>query len=425
MIRAGLAGTIGLSLPELLRLKALSADRGRQNSDTAVIYLELAGGPSQHETYDPKPSAPRENRGPFKSVETALPGVRFCELMPEQARIADKLAILRGVHHNSGSHGTSAHLVQTGYYLRDRQSRENDMPCIGSITSKVRGTNAEGLPAFVSIPRSMRFGRAAWLGKGHNPFTTVRDANDKKFQVPNLTLIRGLTNDRLRDRRALLAGFDATRRTIDNQGVADAMDDFTRTAFDMVTQDAARRAFDLNEENPQTHDRYGRNKIGQNVLLARRLVEQGVTFVTVRMSSLGSFDDHGKIVQRMRRKAPAIDQATAALVEDLQERGLGRKVLIISMGEFGRTPRINKNAGRDHWGRVMSVLLAGGGLPMGQIIGSSDSKGAVPKTNPYRPENILSVLYRHLGIDPSLTFPDNSGRPRYILEDREPVAELV
>ena len=422
LIKAGLTGFAGVSLPQLLQLRAEGSE---PRKDTAVIYLELAGGPTQHETYDPKPHAPSEYRGPLSVVQTNVPGVELSEFMKEQARIMDKLVVLRAVHHDSGSHGTSAHLTQTGYYLRDRQSRENTMPCIGSLSARVRGANRAGVPPFVSIPKSMRFGRSAWLGKGFNPFDTIASADSKKFSIPNLTLVRGLTQERLASRKSLLTGFDEARRIIDNGGVAEASDRYTREAFEMVTNDAARKAFDIAAEPDSIRDRFGRNSLGQNLLLARRLVESGVTFVSVRCNTLGSWDDHRGIAQRMKTKGPAFDQGVAALVSDLHERGLAERIMVVAMGEFGRTPRVNKNAGRDHWGRVMSVLLAGGQLRTGQVIGASDSKGASPIQQPYRPENILATLYRHLGIDPAITFTDSSGRPRFLLEEREPVQELL
>jgi len=426
VLQAGLTGLAGLSLPELLQLQARSAESGTKPvQEKALIYVELAGGPTQHETYDPKPRAPQEYRGPLGTVAANVPGVIFSELMAEQAKIMDKLAVIRSIHHNSGSHGTSSHLTQTGYYLRDRQNRNNDMPCIGSYVARIRGANRPGLPAYVSIPRDMRYGNAAWLGKGYNPFSTNDDADDKNFRVPNLTLMRGLTTERLEDRRSLLKGFDATRRMVDNKGVAEAMDQFTHQAFNMVTGDRARDAFDINQEPDTICDHYGRNRIGQNLLLARRLVEKGVTFVSVRANRLGSWDDHNGIEKRMKRKGPAYDRGVAALVNDLHDRGLAKNVMVVCMGEFGRTPRVNRNAGRDHWGRVMSVALAGGDIRTGVVVGSSDSKGAVPDSKPYRPENVLAMLYRHMGIDPKLTFPDHSGRPRYILEDRKPIRELL
>lgn len=425
MIQAGLLGSIGLSFADLLRFQAEAASTGEKTRGKSVIYLELAGGPSQHETYDPKPEAPAEYRGPMNSIGGALPGVRFCELMERQAALMDKLIVFRAINHDSGSHQTSAHLTQTGYYLRDRQSAENDMPCVGSVAAQLIGANAPGVPAFCSIPREMRYGRAAWLGKSNNAFETVKNANDPKFTVPNLTLLNGLTPERLEDRKRLLAGFDATMRTVDNAGVADAVDGFSRQAFEMVTGPAARLAFDLSKEPDDVRKRYGMNPMGQNVLLARRLVEHGITFVTVRMNTAGSWDDHNKIADRMKQKGPAYDRAVAALVTDLYERGLDREVLLVSMGEFGRTPRVNKTAGRDHWGRVMSVVLSGGGLPVGQVIGASDRTGSTPIERPYRPEHLLGVVYRHLGIDPSQTLVDHSGRPRHLLEVRESIAELA
>lgn len=422
LIKAGIGGVFGLTYSDVLRLRAEADDERATRRDTSVIFIELAGGPTQHETYDPKPLAPQEYRGPLDAIPTALPGVFFSQYMVEQARIAGQLAVIRSIHHDSASHGTSSHLAQTGYYLRDNQNRENEMPCLGSITARVRSERVTGLPVFVSIPTSMRFGRAAWLGKSYNPFETLSDSAGRNFEVPNLTLIRGLTADRLEDRRTLLNSFDATRRIIDNQGAGDAIDQFTRQAFDMVTGDAARKAFDIASENPAMREAYGLNSTGQNLLLARRLVEHGVGVVTVRVTG---WDDHGQIATAMNTKGPNYDRGVAALIRDLHARGLDRQTLVVCMGEFGRTPRINANAGRDHWGQVMSVVLACGGLRTGQVIGASDRNGAVPVERPYRPENVLAVIYRHLGINPQTTFTDNSGRPRYILERRELVAELV
>lgn len=420
LIRVGGIGMFGLSLAGLLRARSSGKEAGRRG--TSVIFVELAGGPTHIETYDPKPNAPAEYRGPLGTISTNVPGVQFSELMVQQARIMDKLAVLRAVTHTSSSHGTSAHLTQTGYYLRDPQRRENDMPCAGSITSQLRGPNQIGVPAYVAIPQVMRFGGPAYFGKRFSPFETGGNPAASKFEVNNLSLHASLNLERLTDRRSLLSALDGQRRAADAQGTGAAIDHFSREAFDMVTGDRARRAFQIDAENETTRDRYGRHTIGQSLLLARRLVEAGVTFVTVRV---GGWDDHVQIEQRMKDKGPAYDQGLAALVEDLHERGTDRDVLVVSMGEFGRTPRINANAGRDHWGTLMSVVLAGGGLNAGQIVGSSNDKGETPQDLPYRPENILATVYRHLGIDPQLTFNDFSGRPRYILENREVVKELI
>lgn len=423
LIQAGLGGLASLTLPELLRLQANAAvSRQQATREAAVIFLELAGGPTQHETYDPKPRAPKEYRGPLTAIDTALPGVQFSQYMTEQARILPKLAIVRSVHHESGSHETSSHLVQTGYYLQNRQNRDNEMPCFGSVAAHVRGAVTRGLPTFAALPQSMRYGRAGYLDKACNPFETMTDPSTRKFEVRNLSLQRGITAERLDDRRHLLDSFEASRRLADTQGVADAMDRFSHAAFDMVTGKLARAAFRIEAEDPRTRDVYGRNSIGQSLLLARRLVEHGVTVVTARVTG---WDDHNDIARGMRQKGPAYDRGLAALVQDLHDRGLDRRVLVVGMGEFGRTPRVNENAGRDHWGQVMSVVLAGGGLRTGQVIGASDRHGTVPLERPYRPENVLAMIYRHLGIDAGATFTDNAGRPRYILERRELISELL
>ena len=421
-LRVGFLGLGSLTLPELLARRAAAAAAGKPLRKTSVVFVELAGGPSHFETYDPKPNSPAEYRGPLQPISTALPGVQFSELMIEQAKIADKLAIIRSIHHDSSSHSTSSHLTQTGYYLRDRQNRENEMPSVGSVAARLIGSHAQGIPAYVALQRSMRYGRAAYFGKALNPFEVTSDPNSSKFQVNNLGLVRGLDADRVTDRRYLLGEFDEAKELIDTGGVADAVDRFTVEAFDMVTSGKAQEAFDVSQEPDSIRDRYGRNRTGQEFLLARRLIEAGVTFVSTRVSS---WDDHNGIAKRMKAKGPSYDQALAALVSDLHEREMDRDVLVVAMGEFGRTPKVNKNAGRDHWGAVMSVLLAGGGLKAGQIIGSSTPKGEVPQDNPYRPENVLAMVYRHLGIDPQQTFPDLSGRPRYLLEERRPIAELV
>lgn len=412
----------GLSLPQLLCWRAAAGEAGQSVRKTSVIFVELAGGPTHFETYDPKPNSPQEYRGPFGVARTPIPGVHFSELMVQQAKIMKHLAVIRSIHHDSSSHGTSSHLTQTGYYLRDRQNRANEMPCIGSLTSRLRGANTRGLPAFVSLQRAMRFGTAAYIGKAYNPFVVTSDPNSSKFSVNNLGLTKGLESERLSDRQALLAQVDRGRRIVDTKGVANSIDKFTADAFDMVLGGKAQKAFDIQAESSAIRERYGLNRTGQEFLLARRLIEAGVTFVSVRV---GSWDDHNKIANRMKSKGPAYDQALAALVTDLVDRGLDRDVLVVAMGEFGRTPRINRNAGRDHWGRLMSVLMAGGGLRMGQIIGSSNAKGEVPEDNPYRPENVLATVYRHLGIPTDMTLPDLSGRPRYVLEDRELIRELV
>lgn len=421
-VKAGFLGLAGFSLPQLLKLQSASAAGSRANQKS-VIFVELAGGPSQFETYDPKPQAPVEYRGEFGAIATSEPGVHFCELMAEQSQLMDKLSIVRSVAHTSNAHDPSSHLSQTGYYKRGPkggQSAADTMPCFGSVVAKVRGPNVPGLPAYVAVPRVMRNGRPSYLGKAYSPFETVHDPGKPDFRVENLAPAAGLTNVRLDDRRGLLATLDQQRRLNDLQGSSTAVDRFREQSFELVTGPRARKAFDIHAEDAAVRDTYGRHTTGQSLLLARRLVEAGVTCVTVRVTG---WDDHNKLARGIRQRGPAYDQGIAALIRDLDERGLRDDVLVVAMGEFGRTPRYNRNAGRDHWGAVMSVLLAGGGLRPG-IVGASNSRGEEPASAAYRPENVLAMIYRHLGIDPLMTFPDFSGRPRYVLEERRLISEL-
>lgn len=421
-LRVGALPLGGLSLPRILRAREEATKRGEQPRATSVIFLELAGGPSQFETYDPKPAAPLECRGPFGVVRTKLPGILFSELMAEQAKMADRLAIVRSVTHPSNSHDPSSHLSMTGYYKTGPKGGANQSPCIGSVVAKVIGPHHPQMPAYVAVPGVMRNGRAAFLGPGFDPFVVGDDPNKEDFRVHNLEPFEGLNEDRYAGRLSLVDSLGAGRRVADQRGVAEAMDRFTLHALDLITGERARRAFDVAREKETVRERYGRNTVGQSMLLARRLVEAGVTFVSVRVTG---WDDHVDITQRMRDKGPKFDRGVAALVNDLYERGLERDVLVVAIGEFGRTPHMNDQAGRDHWGALMSVLFAGGGLQVGQVIGRSNSKGEKPAEAPYRPENVLAMIYRHLDIDPKMTFEDFSGRPTHLLEERRLITELL
>ena len=272
------------------------------------------------------------------------------------------------------------------------------------------------------MPNATRNGSPAFLGNAYAAFATGGNPNNENFRVDNLAINNKLTIERLEDQRAILASFDAGRRLVDQTGGIEATDKFTQQAFEIITSECALRACDIGREDASVRDRYGRNKIGQSVLLARRLIEAGVTFVTVQVAG---WDMHGKIEKNLKKRAPRYDRGVAALVADIYERGLNQDVLVVSMGEFGRTPKINGNAGRGHWGALMSVLLAGGELNVGQVVGSSNSKGEKPADSPYRPESVLAMVYRHLGIDPLSTVMDLSGRPRHLLEQRDVISELV
>jgi len=422
-------GLAGLTLPDVLRLRASAAVAP---PDTAVIYVLQEGGGSQLETWDPKPEATAEIRGEFGATQTNVPGVVFSDILPEQARIMDKLTILRSVHHPSTQHSSSVHLMKTGYYCR-ADSDFNEMPSIGSHISRFRGSVARGVPTYVTLNKGARYGRGYYLGPGTDPFEVqnvwkgndYEQPQDTRLEIPNLSLVEGLSFDQIANRRQLLADLESSRQLADqrkNEGV----DSFRSQAFDLVTGAAARKAFDLDAEPEKLRNRYGRNRIGQSLLLARRLVEHGVPFITV-----GTFnwDHHGNLWDQMRRDAPAFDLGVTALVEDLYARGLQKRVLVVVMGEFGRTPRFEvigaNKPGRDHWGDAMSVLMAGGGLPGGQVIGATDQLGWRPSSSPIRIERILAHMYRHLGIDPGLTVNDHRGRPRHLIEIRDRIDQLM
>ena len=421
-LKVGFLGLGGLTLADALRTKARAAEAGLSSKETAVVFLSLAGGPTHMDTYDLKPDAPVEYRGSFQPIATKVPGVQLCELLPRHAQVMDKLAVVRSLHHNSASHQPSSHLVQTGYYLRDAQNVDNECPSSGSLTARLRGSRRPGLPPYVAIPQATRYGRPAYLGKQFAPFEVGGDPNRPNFQVQNLDLTRGLSLERLESRRGLRAELDRFRAELDLSGTMDSLDSFAQQAYDLITGPKAREAFDLSKEDTRVRDRYGRHTFGQSALLARRLIEAGVTFVTVTM---GGWDDHGAIKQGMERKLPPYDQAVAALVEDLYDRGLDKTVMLVAIGEFGRTPRVNASAGRDHWGNAMSALVAGGGLRMGQVIGSTDKKGERPADRPLRPEDVLATMYHVLAIDPNIEFTSDAGRPIKVLHSGTPIAELV
>ncbi|HZY87385.1 MAG TPA: DUF1501 domain-containing protein [Gemmataceae bacterium] len=427
-LTAGCLGLAGLALPDWLRQKACAAEEGQPTRDTAVILIWLDGGPTQLDTYDLKPGAPAEYRGTLKPTHTNVPGLDVCELMPEQAKVMDKLAVVRSLHHTTGDHFAGAHWMLTGYHGSTAANLEPMYPSAGSVTAKVRGPNRPGLPAYVAVPIAASVGlvpgynSGAYLGTSYNPFQTGGDPNSPNFSVQNLKLPGGVTVAQLEDRRKLLSGFDGLRRDIDRSGTLDTLDKFQREAYELISGPQARRAFDLSTEDPRLRDRYGRHNWGQSCLLARRLVEAGVTFVTVHM---GGWDHHAAIAPAMKNVLPILDRAIAGLVSDLSQRGLYERVAICVCGEFGRTPRINPQAGRDHWGESGFCLLGGGGLKTGLAVGSTTSKGERPKDRPVRPEDMLATLYRVLGIDTTRTFTDRSGRPHPILNGGEPIAELV
>ncbi len=407
-----------LSLPGLFEARAAAVSR----ADTAVIFVTLGGGPSQFETYDPKPDANPAIRSRFGSVATSVPGIHFCELLPRQAAIMDRLAIVRSVTHKQASH-IAEHIVETGYDLvNSANSLKGEMPSVGSVVSKVRGTGSLGIPSFVTLPDRKAYGGPHWLGGQHRHFAVNDDPNTSGFAVQNLTIGKNLNLARLEDRRSLLGDLDAARREFDAHAEAQSIEAFAGQAFDLVTGERSRAAFQIDAEPAATRDRYGRTILGQRLLLARRLVEAGVPFVTVRM---GDWDDHKDLAARIAPRCEAYDIGMRALLDDLRDRGLSGRVLVVAMGEFGRTPKVNADGGRDHWPAANNVLISGGSYRMGQVIGETDANGAYPIRAPYAPQSVLAMVYRHLGIDPGMTFDDFTGRPRYVLEERQMIRELI
>jgi uncharacterized protein (DUF1501 family) len=427
-LEIGALGLAGLALPQWLRVKATAAQAAHPVKDTAVILIWLDGGPTHMETYDPKPEAPAEYRGPLQAIPTNVPGIQINELLPRHAQVMDKLAIVRSLHHDNGDHFAGAHWMLTGYFGSNAAKLDPMFPSAGSITAKLRGPNHPGVPAYVAVPHAASVGltpgynSGAYLGPAFNPFQTGGDPNQPNFSVRNLTLPGGMTVSQLDDRKRLLTSFDHLRRDLDGGGLADSMDKFQAEAYEMISGQRARQAFDLSKEDPRLRDRYGRHTWGQSCLLARRLVEAGVTFVTVHM---GGWDHHSQIKEAMHAQLPILDNAVGSLVEDLVSHGLWERTAICVCGEFGRTPRVNQTAGRDHWGNVMSVLIGGGGMKGGVVVGSSNEKGEHPKDRPVGPEDMLATLYKVLGIDTTIQFVDKTGRPHSILNAGSAMSELI
>jgi Protein of unknown function (DUF1501) len=421
-LKVGFLGLAGLTLADHLRIKAFAKEKGQSTADTAVILIWLGGGPSHIDMYDLKPNAPVEFRGEFKEIDTNVPGIRISEHLPLEAKVMDKMSVVRSATHTNAGHGMGAHWMLTGY-VPTIEINDNLNPSCGSVVANRRGSNAPRLPAYVCLPNPPPSANAAYLGVAYNPFTPGSDPNNREFHVRDLKLAPRIDLNRFRNRRDLLKGLDTLRRDVDTSGSAVGYDRFYHDAFDIVTSDDCRRAFDIHSEDPRLRDQYGRNSWGQSTLLARRLVEAGVTYVTVNM---GGWDTHTNNFQELKNnKLPRYDQAVAALVTDLHQRGLDKKVLVISYGEFGRTPRINKDSGRDHWPGAMSVLFSGGGLKMGQIIGSTDEKAEGPKTRAVGPQDVLATMYQVLDIDYRHEFYDAARRPIPILNEGKPIEELL
>jgi hypothetical protein len=419
-LRVGGLAAGGFTLANLLERQSRAAQPLRKK---AVIQIWQAGGPSHIDMYDLKPDAPAEFRGEFKPIATNVPGIDIGEHLPHQSKVMDKMAIVRSAYHTNAGHGMGSQWMLTGWQPTI-EVNDNIFPSCGSVVSRLRGANEPGLPAYVNLPRLLDLGKAAYLGASYNPFAPDNDPNSDGFSVRNLRMPGRVDIARLDRRRGLLKELDAIRRDIDTRGDLEGLDTFYRDAMEMITSDKAQRAFNIQSEDPKLREKYGRNDLGQSCLLARRLVEAGVTYVTVQAG--GGWDTHGNNFFELKNNLlPKFDQALAALVTDLYDRGLQDDVLVMAFGEFGRTPRINSGAGRDHWPGAMSIVFAGGGLKMGQVIGATDSKAEYPTSKPYTPGCVLSTMYHVMGIDHHHVFYDQARRPMPVLAEGAPIEELV
>lgn len=434
-LKVGMLGTCGLSLAELLRQEARATTRP-VSTDKSVVILWMRGGPSHIDMWDTKPDAPVEFRGEFGTTGTNVPGIQLSDLLPRCARVMDKWSIIRSLHHGNAGHSAGDQILFTGYPPGPNPN-DNVMPSCGSIVSEQLGHLTPELPSYVMIPRMVPGTNSAHLGVAYKPFETIADpASNGPFRVPNFQLAGGLTVNRLADRQELLKSFDRLRCSADQSGEMEAMDRFGVKAWDILCSPKAQKAFDLDSEPRELRERYGfmpafdpgaADRCGapawsQRILLARRLVEAGVRLVTV---DLRWWDTHVLGFDSLRRGfLPRFDRAYSALIEDLENRGLMESTLVVAWGEFGRTPRVNAKAGRDHYPNVFSAALAGGRVQGGRVVGSSDSKGAFPRDNPKSPQDVLATIYDHLGVDINKQYRTPSGRPVAVLPSGEPVREL-
>jgi hypothetical protein len=452
-LQVGSAGVAGLGLADLLRMRAEGATDSAK-SDHSVIFVWLPGGAPHMETYDLKPEAPTDYRGEMRPIPTEVAGLDVCELLPLHAKMARRFNIVRSVAHTFADHGGGHKKFLTGRDPREPVGFVNDYPAVGSVVAKMREDRKLGLPNYICGADNGRthfdtfsFG-AAYLGTAYTPFTFGGDPSAADFKIQNLGVSRDI-EQRLDDRMRLLGGFDNLRRSFDRTDAMQSLDKFNRQAIDMLLNDRTRTAFDLSQEPEGLRARYGKHAWGHRCLLARRLVEAGCSFVTMVLENpyisgvpwlkegTYNWDSHAvncHMFNDLRVRLPIYDQAVTALVEDIYNRGLDRKVLVIVTGEFGRTPRINPTIGsqtgimqpgRDHWPQAMSMLLCGGGMRTGQVIGSTNRRGEHPQDRPLTPSDLWATMYRHLGIDWNHSFLDHNGRPMPILTDGEPIQELL
>lgn len=427
LLQSAALGLPGIALSTLAARGLIAGQTAPRARSVLVVYA--GGGISHHDAFDPKPEAPAEVRGEFTAISTALPGVQFTEFLPALSRDMHRFALIRSVHHTQTDHGVSAYLMLRGYSQPDpsfdrpeNQLRAN--PNIGSHVARLVGSR-NGLPAYICVPglsylATVNYYTAGWMGRAYDPFLLKSDPNLNTFAVSQLSLAPVVTDERLTARRSLLWELGRDRQL--TGPVISAADVQYARAFEALTTESTRRVFDVAREPEAVRDAYGRTRIGQSCLVARRLIEAGAPFVTVDDDV---WDHHGTIFPSLRQRLPELDAAISSLLCDLAERGLLDSTLVLLLTDFGRTPTINKGAGRDHWPGVFSIVAAGAGIPGGQVIGSSDRLGAAPHERPVTPQDVAATLYRFLGLDPHQEYKSVDGRQSLMLDRGEPLRELM
>ncbi len=432
-LQLGLGGALGLGFADVLRLQAASAAAPASSAPAPAagrpvncILIWLDGGPSHYETFDPKPDAPAEIRGDFKTIPTAVTGVHFCEAVPELAKTADRFTVIRSICHKDPNHGGGNHYLMTGSPTPVPVACGAFVtfhPSFGSVVSWSRGQR-EGLPPYVSMPSVTRSGGPNFLGGQHAPFVIDGSPNASGYKVRDVVLPSDISEGRAANRRELRASLDQFKRYTDRltEDPAVTFDQYFQQGVNLVLSDKAQAAFDIARESDKVREAYGRNDFAQRLLMARRLVEVGVSWVTV---NYGGWDHHTKLFDAYKGDhVKNMDRGVAALIRDLDERGLLDSTLVVLLGEFGRTPKVNKDAGRDHWPHAMSVLMAGAGCPRGAIVGATDAKGYAASENVYRPEDFAASIYTKMGIDPAQMLHTNTGRPVQLVNNGRRIKEL-
>ncbi len=421
-VRVGGLSAFGLSLPQLLeaRAAAAAAKDAKEPRAHSVILLWMDGGPPQHETFDPKPDAPADMRGEFGAIPSSLSGLQVSELMPRMAKVMHHVTLVKTMQHNEGAHERANHKVLTGW----TPNPAIVYPAMGSVVSREIGPKG-ALPPYVAIPRgdfASGYAQAGYLEASNNPFSVGSDPNSDTFSVRDVTLPKGMQLDRVGRRRELLTAMDGLFRRFEKTQEASARSEFLTRAYDIISSPEAKKAFDIKTEPAALRDRYGRTSFGQGCLLARRMVEAGVRFVTV---AFGGWDTHSDNFKSCKdRLVPPSDMGLATLIEDLKERGLLDTTLVVWMGEFGRTPKINALAGRDHWPQTACAVFAGAGVPAGQVLGKTDAQGGSPLDWKTSPMDVCATLYGRLGVDYNRQYISPQNRPIRILDEGEPIREL-